>query len=87
MTSRSEVKPGQVWSWAQPNGERREMLVQSIQNGPGWAKRAVGVHPQSGRRMQVLLSTLERGLLESRLERVIEGYEYVKTPATRSGRW
>lgn len=83
---RTEVKVGQVWSWEQPDGNRREMLVQRFQNGPGWAKRVVGIHPQSGRPLQVLLSTLERGLLGARLERVIEGYEWTPVPATKSAR-
>ncbi len=86
MISRSEVKVGQVWTWLRPDGKRREMLVQRIQNGPGWVKHVCGINPQTGRPLKVLLSTLERGLLGARLERVIEGYTWTPVPATKSAR-
>jgi hypothetical protein len=75
----AEVKPGQVWSWERPDGKRRTMLVQYVSMNLGGAKRAHGIHPQGGKRLQVLWVTLAKGLHAARLEHVVENYVYEKT--------
>ena len=44
---RVEVKPGQHWRWNQPNGDVREMIVQSIylHGGCCWV---VGIYLEIG---------------------------------------
>jgi hypothetical protein len=74
-----EVKPGMVFSWERPDGKRRTMLVQYITTDFGGAKRVHGIHPQGGKRLQVLWATLAKGLHDARLERVVENYVYEKT--------
>lgn len=73
----SEIKPGQVWSWAEPTGKRRTMLVQYFIDSLLQQRRVCGIHPQSKKRIQVPLAVLTKGLRQSKLEYVIEGYAYV----------
>ena len=67
-----QIEVGQVWTWARPDGRMREMIVQRFTNGI--PRRVYGVHPQTGKMLQVLESTLLKGLAGARLVRVIEGY-------------
>jgi len=78
MTS-ADIAPGQVWQWRTPSGELRTMLVQRITNGPGFVRRAWGINPQTGRKLQVMTSRLARGESGAELVRVIEGYEWRPT--------
>ncbi len=72
------IAMGQVWEWDEPNGKKRTMLVQRLTDGP--PRRVWGIHPESGRVMQVLASTLVRGDRGARLVRVVEGYVWRPTP-------
>jgi hypothetical protein len=76
------VAPGQVWTWQEPNGRWREMLIERV-SPPQVGRRAWGHHPQGRKRIQVLVSTLEKGLHGARLLRTIENYEHTPGPATR----
>lgn len=75
MSAPVVVVPGQVWSWETPNGDRRTMIVQRFADLMN-CRRAFGIHPQSGRKMQVPLAWLLRGQKGARLERTIENYTY-----------
>ena len=75
------VSAGQVWSWATPTGDRRTMLVQYISAPLGGSRRVRGIHPQTGRPLQVCLAWLEKGLHDAKLERIVDGYTY--TPGRR----
>lgn len=79
------VAPGQVWTWQEPNGAWREMLIERISQTQA-GRRAWGHHPQGSKRIQVFVSALEKGRHGARLLRTIEGYEHTPVPATRSGR-
>lgn len=83
-TSRSEVKPGQTWTWQTPNGQWREMLIERIHVTP-LGRRAWGHHPQGSKRIQVMVAVLEKGLHGAKLLHTIENYEHTPVPATRGG--
>jgi hypothetical protein len=72
-----EVDPGQIWSWIQPHGKKRTMLVQRIQNGPQ-QRRAMGINPHNGRRLQCSIVYLTRGSSNAKCVHVVEGYRWEK---------
>lgn len=74
-----EVKPGQLWTWNRPDGKPRTMLVQAVK----WqmnAIRAIGINPQSGRRLQCVASFLARGDAGARLISFDPTFEYRPQP-------
>ncbi len=79
----TEVRPGMVFEWQEPGGRTRTMLVQRISEGPG-PRRAWGIHPDKGGKLQCLTSLLLSGKNGARLLRELEGYVWtpVRAPGT-----